>query len=191
VSLRIRTRSICPPPSASTRGDIHPAHASSIPRCRRPRRSSASPIVPDSPCPRVMRLLMCWSFFRRVSATAAKPRRRLRSPARLRPQARECNRGPPWTLHSTLPLHWRLPHVWTPEILITAAPTPRTGRAPVQLALLPLGSLLYSGRVLHLPLRFQQDLAKVQYGRQETIMEARSCSGAPLLYMGLLNALSE
>jgi hypothetical protein len=66
----------------------------------------------------------------------------------------------------------------------------RAGRASVQLTVPPLGSLLYSGHVLHLRLRFQQDLAQVQYRRQETIMEARSCSGAPLLYMGLLNALS-
>jgi hypothetical protein len=84
-----------------------------------------------------------------------------------------------------------LPHVWTPEILITMAPTPRAGRASVQLAVLPLVLLLYGGRVLHLRLRLQQDLAQGQYGRQETIMEARSCSGVPLLCMGLLNALSE
>ncbi|KAJ7321112.1 hypothetical protein DFH08DRAFT_1086025, partial [Mycena albidolilacea] len=52
-------------------------------------------------------------------------------------------------------------------------PMSRAGRASVQLALLPLGSRLYSARVLHLRLRFQKHLVQVRYGRQETIMEAR------------------
>ncbi|KAJ7321104.1 hypothetical protein DFH08DRAFT_1034298, partial [Mycena albidolilacea] len=166
----------------STRGDIHPAHASSIPRCRRPGCSSASPIAPDSPAVGNARRLLALFWQVRASATAARTSVTMSSTTSTPATGVQARTTVVPPLDAALSPDTR--YIDHYEKWVLGELVSRGGRASVQLAVLHLILLLYAAAPITFGSNSSKSLAQVQYGRQETNMEPRSCSGVPLLCMG-------